>query len=85
MSSDMLVVDSKSHSQQIEDMMKVMIKLGQFTDGTFICDDRKVVQAHRIILSSFSPVFRDIINSLTSSSSVVYLIGIRYIDLKPII
>jgi len=81
----MLVVDSKSHSQQIEDMMKVMIKLGQFTDVTFICDDRKVVQAHRIILSSFSPVFRDIINSLTSSSSVVYLRGIRSIDLQPIL
>ena len=85
MSSDMLALDSESHSQQIEDMLNVMIKFGQFTDVSLLCDDRKVVQAHRIVLSSFSPVFRDIINTLTNTSPVVYLRGIRSIDLQPIL
>jgi len=85
MISEILALDSKSHSKQIEDMMHAMVKLGQFADVTLVCDDRRVVQAHRIVLSTFSPVLKDIINSLSGPISVAYLRGIKSTELQPIL
>ncbi|XP_023334306.1 protein bric-a-brac 2 isoform X2 [Eurytemora carolleeae] len=44
-------------------------------DISLMCEDT-VLQAHKLVLSACSPVFRQILNSLTQNSPIVYLRGV---------
>ena len=60
----------------------------KFSDVTLVCEDRKKIPAHRNLLSSCSPVLRDILEDIDSSDlkhPIIYLKGIKYQEMKSIL
>ena len=53
------------------------------TNVTLVCDDSMSVQAHGLVLSACSPVFRDVLEN--TSSEIVYIEGVDIEDLKTIL
>ena len=54
-----------------------------FSDVTLICDDKKQIKTHKTILSSFSPIFRDIL--LNDNTSTIFLRGIQHSEMESIL
>ena len=66
-------------------MLHEMMKLDQLTDVTLVCDDKKQLKAHKVVLSACSSVFKSIINDLPETSSVIYLRGIQHQEMESIL
>lgn len=49
-----------------------------FTDVTFVCDDGEQIPAHKVILSSCSKVFRNILTKVVHKNTLLYLNGIPH-------
>ena len=56
-----------------------------FTDVTLVSDDQKQFQAHRYVLSNFSPVFENILLSNPHSHPLIYLRGVHHQVLSSIL
>ena len=56
-----------------------------FFDVTLACDDNQQIEAHKIILSSGSLFFRDILSNAKHPQPFVYLSGIRKSELQSIV
>ena len=57
-----------------------------FADVTLVTDDKKQIKAHRIILSAWSSVFKEIFNFNTNNNHpVIYLRGIQYSEMESIL
>lgn len=54
-----------------------------FTDITLACDDGEGLKAHKVVLSSSSPVLRQLL--VKHASPLIYLRGVTMIELKAII
>lgn len=69
-------------------LLSVMAELfasNHLTDVTLVCDDKKILRAHKIILSSSSSVFKNILSELTQNNSVIYLRGINHQEMESIL
>ena len=53
-----------------------------FIDVTLACDDGKSVEAHKIVLSSASSMFKTILTENPHQHPLMYLRGIRYKQLR---
>ena len=53
-----------------------------FTDVTLATVDNQQINAHKIILSAFSPVFRNILLRNPHENPLIYLKDVKYNDLK---
>ncbi|XP_023334310.1 protein tramtrack, beta isoform isoform X5 [Eurytemora carolleeae] len=53
-------------------------------DISLMCEDT-VLQAHKLVLSACSPVFRQILNSLTQNSPIVYLRGVSLKNMESLL
>ena len=56
-----------------------------YSDVTLACEDGSQIKAHRIILSSSSLFFREILASLSHANPLVYMRGLKHQDLSSII
>ena len=56
-----------------------------FTDVTLACDGNKAIKAHKIILSMFSPVLKDILLLECSKTPYIYFKGVKFETLTSII
>merc|ERR1719186_1825352 len=56
-----------------------------FTDVTLVCDDDKQIKAHKVILSSCSPLFRGILKNNPHQHPLIYLNGIQFDNLQSVI
>ena len=56
-----------------------------FTDVTLVCDDDKQIKAHKVILSSSSSFFRNILIRNPHKHPLLYLKGISYSDLQSVV
>merc|ERR1712126_574246 len=74
-----------TYSDHLREMLHEMRKSYQLTDVTLVCDDKKQFKAHKIVLSACSSVFKDIIQDLPQSSSVIYLRGIQSQEMESIL
>ena len=74
-----------TYSDHLREMLHKMMKSDELTDVTLVCDDQKQFKAHKIVLSACSTVFKNIIDSLPSSSSVIYLRGIQHHEMESIL
>ena len=72
-------------SDHLRNMLLNMMKITYLTDVTIICDDQKIVKAHKIILSACSPVFKTIIDSVSPETAVIFLRGIKLEDMEAIL
>ena len=53
-----------------------------YSDVTIVCDDLKLLKAHRFILSGCSEVFKTILEGFHSSQPCIYLRGIKYEEME---
>ena len=58
---------------------------GDFADVTLICDDQRQIEAHRIVLSACSEVFRNILKANSHKTPSIYLRGILHRDLETVL
>ena len=93
--SDLLVFDLTMHqekyslkwhtySDRLRNVMKEMMMNEDLFDVTLVTEDKKQVKAHINILSTCSPVFKDILKKDKSKSPVINLRGIQYSEMEPI-
>ena len=73
-----------TYSDHFRGMMKELLENDDFSDITLVTEDKKEIKANINILSSCSPVFKDILKKEKNSSQIMYLRGIKYSELKPI-
>ena len=55
------------------------------TDVTLVCDDRVKIEAHKVVLSAGSNLFRDFFMNHTHSHPLMFLKGIKHYQLQPLI
>ena len=75
-----------TYTDHLREMMKEMMTSEDFADVTLVSDDKKIIKAHRNILSTCSPVFKDILYTQAQSNHpVIYLRGIQYSEIESIL
>ena len=75
-----------TYSDHLKEMMKEMLTSKYYADVTLISDDKKLLKAHRNILSACSPVLKDILQIDTQNiQAVIYLRGIQYSEIESIL
>ena len=65
-------------------MMKDMMEFSSFSDVTLICEDNVQIKTHKLILSSSSPLFKEILANKAALSEI-FLIGIRGSEVESIL
>ena len=73
------------YSNHFREIMHGMIKNSDLTDVTLVCDDQKLLIAHKVVLSASSPVFQNIINNFTQNHSMIYLRGIQHQEIESLL
>ena len=66
-------------------MMKELLMNEDFADVTLVTEDRKQIKANISILSTSSPVFKDILKKDKNSSQTIYLRGIQHSEMESIL
>ena len=77
-----------SHDQfdsMAKDTLRGLVTDEDFTDVTLACQGDKYIKAHKVILGSYSSVFKKIILNIEHHNPVIYLKGVQYEELKSII
>ena len=75
-----------SFSDHVLNLMRDMLLSPNYTDVTLVCDDGKLIRAHRTILRACSSVFNNILELSTQSNHpVIHLRGINHSELEPLI
>ena len=72
-------------SDHLREMLHDMRNSNDLTDVTLVCDDKRQFQAHKVVLSACSKVFKSIIYNLPQNSSVIYLRGIKHQEIESIL
>ena len=85
MNQDKYNIEWNSYSDHLKEMLHDMLKSNYLTDVTLVCDDKRQFKAHKIVLSACSSVFKDIINNLPETCSVIYLRGIQHQEMDSIL
>ena len=61
---------------------------GDFSDVTLVCGDGKQIEAHRIILASASPFFKEMFRRVTKISHthpLIYISGLKFCELEQVL
>ena len=69
-----------SFGTDIETTWQQLQNEGNFLDVTLACDDKQI-QAHKIVISSISPVLGNILKLNSNPHPFIYLRGVQYKDL----
>ena len=69
------------HHEHIKELLKSMFFQKYNTDVTFITEDNKRIEAHKAILSSCSPLLKNILEQATT----IYLSEIRYAEFESVL
>ena len=60
-----------THSDHLKSMMKELLMSGNFSDITLVTEDKKPIKAHINVLSTCSPVFKDILKKDNNSKHIM--------------
>ena len=71
-----VVLKWDTFNSNLADLFKDLISSKTFSDLTLFSDDGVKFTAHKILLSSFSPVFRNMLE-INSNQTIIYLRGIQ--------
>ena len=66
------------------DLLKNLIVTQEFADVTLVSEDQHQYNVHKLILSAYSTVFKNILNSNPVSTSI-YLMGVHHDELESIL
>ena len=64
---------------------KDLLEDEHFTNVTLVTDGNKQIKAHKVILSAFSPFFRELLVNNPHQHPLVYLYGIAWADLEAVV
>ena len=70
----------KDFSPNVKSRLSDVIKEQSFCDVTLVSDDQKPFQAHRYVLSTFSPVLKNIFLNNPYSHTLIYIRGVNHRD-----
>ena len=74
-----------TYSSHIGSLLQNLLKSNELKDVTLVCDDKRVLKAHKVVLSACSSVFKSIIDENPQTESVVYLGGIKHKEMESIL
>ena len=75
-----------TYSDHLRDMMQEIFRSDDFKDVTLVSDDKQSIMAHRNILSTCSPLFKNILQMEGQNNHpVIYLRGIKYVEIDAIL
>ena len=74
-----------NYSDHLKNMMKEMMMNEDFSDVTLVTEDKKHIKANCNILSTCSPVFKDMLKQDRNSNPIIYLRGIQHSEMESII
>ena len=73
-----------TYSDHLRSMMKELLMNEDFSDVTLVTEDKKHIKANINILSTCSPVFKDILKKDRNSSPIIYLRGVQHFEMESI-
>ena len=76
----------ENYSTHFRNIFYELLNSNLYTDVTLICDDKKQLNAHKIVLASCSNVFKNFITELPEGTKpFIYLRGIQVEEMKSIL
>ena len=86
MQEEMYTVTWHTYSDHLRDILREIKSEDSFADVTLVTDDKKQIKAHRNILSAFSSVFKDILQTNSNNNHpVLDLRGIQHSEMESIL
>ena len=85
MADDKFDLTWSDFSSNVANNVRNLLNDSYFTDVTLVSDDRKLIKAHKVILSSCSQFFHQILAEISTKDPVLFLKGIQYSELVPIV
>ena len=74
-----------SYQNQMKSMLQDIMTSTEYSDVTLVSDDLQHIRAHKVVLSSVSPVLKSILKNFNDRNPAIYMKGIKYEDLEPIL
>ena len=75
----------ETYSDHLKGLMKELMMNEDFSDITFVTEDKKQIKANINILSACSPIFKDILKKEKNSRQIMYLRGIQFSEIESIL
>ena len=69
---------SKNFLTDLNNCFQELFKSRELTDVTLVFDDQKQLEAHKIILSAWSPVFRSMFANNSHPHPIIFMKGMSY-------
>ena len=85
MEQEMFNITSQKYTDYLREMLLDMKNSTFLSDVTLVCEDKKQYKAHKFILSSSSPFFKDIICDNLLANPIIYLRGIHSYEMELIL
>ena len=74
-----------NYSDHLREALQEMMSTSDFADVTLVTDDKQQIRAHRSILSTCSPVFKNILQyDNNNTNPVIYLRGIQHSEMESV-
>jgi len=83
--TDKLVLSGEDFTNDVVNIFKELAKDSDFTNVTLVTDGGANVKAHKVVLSAFSPFFRNLLVNNPHQHPLLYLRGVRTEDLLAIL
>ena len=83
--SDMFLVKWDSFRSNLVASFRSLRCEESFSDVSLLCSDGRRLVAHRVVLASSSPFFRDILQSIEHPHPVIYLRGVMSEDMLSVL
>merc|ERR1719342_67846 len=85
MNPEMFNVTWPSYTDHLKELLHNIWNSKELTDVTIFCEDKKQFNAHKVVLSACSSVFKSIIHETNMSNQVIYLRGIHSNEMESIL
>ena len=76
---------SSSFSKQLQTMFVELYKKENYCDVTLVCDDKTQFEVHKIVITTWSQVFKEIIDINPSHNLLIYLRGIQHQEMESLL
>ena len=83
-STEKLCLQWNDFKENITSSFRSLREDGEFTDVTLACEDGQQVEAHKVVLSSSSPFFMELLKKTKHPHPFIYMRGLRSDDLVAI-
>ena len=83
--TDKLVLSGEDFTNDVVNIFKELAKDSDFTNVTLVADGGVNIKAHKVVLSAFSPFFRNLLVNNPHQHPLLYLRGVQSEDLLDIL